>query len=376
MPSNHDERIHTEELIPNIRAWSHTANAVELPDGRLFLVWSAGQFEESEDMVVAGAVREVDGTWQPSRVVVDRFDMDGETWIPWCPIILQAADGDLHVFCMGNPRSKYVYVDQPRSLVRAGWQLGDDADNRMLHVRLKDFAADHARIVLPDEGGVNTQGTPLHLESGGWIVPFDNMHTRHCHFLHLDEKLESYENRGDLDIDPGVLEPSIVQLGDGRILCYLRFWPSWNWGKAVKGEAIQGHVVKTVSDDDCRTFSAPVVTNLRNPNSGVDIKVSRSGKLLITYNDSYALRLPLCVGISNDMGKTFRVRDVETGLSEPHYGWSFANYMYNCHAYPKLLQTRDNTWHLFYTHRYDCIKHVWFDESWLEGGRLVAGLDE
>ena len=128
--------------------------------------------------------------------------------------------------------------------------------------------------------------------------------------------------------------------------------------------------------DDCRTWSEPVVTNLRNPNAGIDIALGKSGRLLLTYNDSYLLRLPLCVGISDDMGKTFRVRDVETKLATPRFTWWFGNYTNNCYAYPKLIQTRDETWHLFYTHQYDCIKHVWFDEKWLEKGRKVIGLDE
>ena len=38
MATNRDKRIKTEELIENIRAWAHTANAVELADGRKALL--------------------------------------------------------------------------------------------------------------------------------------------------------------------------------------------------------------------------------------------------------------------------------------------------------------------------------------------------
>ncbi len=376
METDYLEPIETHQLIENIRAWAHTVNAVELPDGRVFVVFSAGQFEDSGDMVVAGAVMNTDGTWEPTHVVVDRFDMDGETWIPWCPTVLLADDGTLHVFFMGNPLSEYVFISQPRSTVRAGWQMGDDSKNKMFHARLRDFRCDTVRMLLPDEPGVNTQGRPLHLRSGGWAVPYDAFPDFHGHFLILDEKIDGYEKRGDVFCPPGSLEPSIVQLPNGRILCYLRFCPKWNWGKATMGQEIQGHIWATTSDDELRSFSTPIATNLRNPSGGVDIALSSSSRLLLTYNDSYALRLPLSVGISDDLGKTFRVRDVETGLAEPVYGWAFANYEYNCHAYPKLLQTRDGIWHLFYTYHYDCIKHVWFDEAWLEQGRKVIGLDQ
>ena len=377
MATNSEGRINTEELVENIRAWAHTANAVTLPDGRLFLVWSAGQFEESEDMVIAGAVMGKDGTWSGSHVVVDRFELKGETWIPWCPTVLCADDGSLHVFFMGNPRSSYVFVPEPRSTVRAGWQLGDDRKNKMFHARLRDFRCEDVRMLFPEDSGVNIQGAPLRLESGAWVVPYDSMTTGHSHFVVLDERIEACEKRGDVFCDPGSLEPSVVQLEDGRIICYLRFHSTdWNWNHAIYGREVQGHVWRTESTDECRTFSAPVATNLRNPSGGIDIALSRTGRFLITFNDSYALRLPLCVGISDDLGATFRVRDIETGIGDPVYGWPFANYEHNCHAYPKLVQSSDGIWHLFYSYRMECIKHVWFDEAWLAGGRRVFGFAE
>jgi len=371
---NHARPIDTAELIENVRAWAHTANAAELPDGRTFLVWSAGQFERSEDMVIAGAVMGRGGRWEKTQVVVDRFEMDGETWIPWCPTVLAADDGSVHVFFAGNARSEYEFVPMPRSIVRASWQAGDDARSGLFHARLRDLRCDEVRRLLPDDSGFNVQGAPLHLKSGGWAVPYDSCPGAHSHFVVLDEKIETYEKRGDIFCPPGSLEPSVVQLEDGRVICYLRFHSEgWRWVDAFAGKELQGHIWRTESDDECRTFSDPVATNLRNPSAGNDIALSRSGRLLITYNDSYALRLPLCVGISDDMGETFRVRDIETGLGEPCYGWPSANYEHNCHGYPKLLQTRDGIWHLFYTHRYECIKHVWFDEGWLEKGRKVVG---
>ena len=380
MALNHSGPFETAELIENVRAWAHTANAVALPDGGLFLVWSAGQFEGAEDMVVAGARMDKDGKWGKAHVVVDRFDLNGETWIPWCPTVLQAADGSLHVFFMGNPRSGHVFCPYPVSTVRAAWMLGDDRANRMFHARLRDFKCEKVEMLLPEEQGVNTQGRPLHLRSGGWAVPFDSMTTQHQHFLILDEQVRFVEKRGDLFCPPGSLEPSVVQLPDGDVICYLRYCPrdgDWYGGLVKDAKTPHGHVWKTVSHDECRTFSEPVSTNLRNPNAGIDIALSRSsGRFLITYNDSYTLRLPLCVGISDDLGRTFRVRDVEAGLAEPYYAWPFANYMRNCHAYPKLIQTPNGIWHLFYSHRMECIKHVWFEEAALEGGRKVMGLDD
>jgi predicted neuraminidase len=43
-------------------------------------------------------------------------------------------------------------------------------------------------------------------------------------------------------------------------------------------------------------------------------------------------------------------------------------------SYPKLFQTRDGQWHVFYTYKRLCIAHVKFDEPWLLGGRKIVGL--
>ncbi len=161
------------------------------------------------------------------------------------------------------------------------------------------------------------------------MVPYDD-HNCHSSFVVFDEQIEAYEKRADLFCPPGSLEPSVIQLEDGRIICYMCFHPqNWNWTRAIEGKDVQGHIWRLESDDECRTFSEPMATNLRNPSAGIDIALSRSGRMLITFNDSYALRLPLSVGISDDLGRTFRVRDVETGLGEPVYGWAFGNYEYN-----------------------------------------------
>jgi predicted neuraminidase len=102
-----------------------------------------------------------------------------------------------------------------------------------------------------------------------------------------------------------------------------------------------------------------VATNLRNPGSGVDVASSNSGRLLLVYNDSEQLRTPLTLGISPDEGRTWLTHDVEAGPGE--------------FSYPKLLQTRDGLWHLFYTYQRTHIQHLAFAEGFFAGGRKAPG---
>jgi hypothetical protein len=212
-----------------------------------------------------------------------------------------------------------------------------------------EFTAGHPQA-FSNERGLTVMGGARRLQSGRWVLPYDTYGQKgtHSRFFVSDENLENWEMRGDVFAEPGCHEPSVVQLPSGDILCYIR------------RHGFDGHIWRAVSSDECRTWSGPVQTNLRNPNAGIDISLSRSSeRLLITYNDSYRQRVPLCVGISSDEGKTWRVRDVESDVGVYHY--------------PKLLQTRDAIWHLFYGYDYRHIQHAWFDEDWLEGGRRVIG---
>ena len=70
-------------------------------------------------MVVAGAVMGTDGKWEKTHVEVDRFELAGETWIPWCPTVLAGSDRSLHVFFIGNRRSEYVFIKKLHTTVRA-----------------------------------------------------------------------------------------------------------------------------------------------------------------------------------------------------------------------------------------------------------------
>jgi len=113
------------------------------------------------------------------------------------------------------------------------------------------------------------------------------------------------------------------------------------------------------SADEGDSWSSVVATNLRNPGSGVDVASSSSGRLLIVFNDSEGMRTPLTVGLSEDEGKTWLTRDVETAAGE--------------FSYPKLLQTPDSLWHLFYTYQRTHIQHLVFAEEFLAEGREVRG---
>jgi hypothetical protein len=359
------------EAIENTMPFAHAANAIELKDGRIFVSWYCASYEGAEDQRIAGAVRDKDGTWSPTHTVVDRFEFQGEDWIPEIGVPVQGPKGDIRLYFWAVPVcSGFKLISNPcyvRIVGGAGpgaYTAGEtirfqtpvftrDISTSRLFVTVltSDLVADGFAVFWP-ERGLTIMGKALRLQSGRWLLPYDTWGRSECQnhtrFLVSDERLENWETRGDVYAEPGCVEPSAMQLPSGKVLCYMR------------RRAKDGHVWRAASSDECRTFSGPEETNLRNPDAPVDICLSRtSGGLVIAYNDSYRQRMPLCAGISFYEGQTWRVRDLESDVG------SF--------PYPKLVQSRAGVWHVFYTYDYRHIQHAWFEEKWLKGGRRVAG---
>jgi hypothetical protein len=357
------------EAVPNLMPFGHAANAIELDDGRMFVTWFCGSYEGSEDQRIAGTFRTPDGHWQSPHIVVDRFEYEGDTWMPETSVPIATPQGRLQLAFWACPLSGFRMVENPGIIrIAGGWGGGswfpyptvsytepkwtrNIATSRVFLSQLgPDFKAQNLQV-FTEERGLVLYGAVRKLQSGRWVLPY---HTEReeswfrTRFFVSDHNQENWESKADLFSEPGCLEPVVVQQPSGDILCYMR-----NGG-------FDGHIWYAASSDDCGAFSEPKQTNLRNPHAGIDIGWSKvSNRLLIVYNDSYRQRTPLCVGISDDKGMTFLTKDVESGLG--------------AFAYPKLLQDRNGLWHLFYTHDYRHIQHVSFEEEWLETGRHVVG---
>ena len=364
-----------KEPIPNIVPFAHAANALELPDGSIFVVWYCGAYEGAEDQRLAGALR-VGNTWQAAHVVVDHFEFDGETWTPETAVPILTPSGEVWLYFFAFPHSRFRLVQDVRSYYIKPHHAGFDCiprrmeqplwcrdlmKTRVFRTRLADFKQTVVEPVSIPENAPILQGRALHLQDGGWVFPF------HCRrgtemrsarvsagFLIGDANLENWQMGAEIFAEPGCSEPAIVQLHSGQVLCYMR-----RPGLTRTPPPPWGHIWRAISTDGCRTFSAPTQTNLRNPDTGNDLYLGRGDRLVVAFNDSYTERCPMTVGISDDLGMTFRSRDVESGLG--------------AYAYPKLLQTRDGVWHLFYSFNYSHIAHAWFDAEWLENGRQLLG---
>jgi hypothetical protein len=323
------------------------------------VTWFTGTREGTEDQIgVTSTMKPGTAEWSEPEAMIRMFEYEGDHWVTEQVVPIETESGETIVYTWASPRSTFRLVGEGE---HAAW-LRVIEDNRPFRFRWSDGKAQDLECLSGQAGleelGIVFQGKPKlrHPDqgpTGGWIMPY---HTQRepvyfrSRFLFIGgDGLALESSEADLYQPPGALEPALARFSDDRWLCYMRY-----------GKRGEGFVWRSESNDGCRTFTEPVATNLRNPHAAVDIAVGRNGRLGIVYNDSHSLRTPLTLGISEDEGRTFRAQDVETVQGE--------------FSYPKLHQTRDGQWHLFYTHYRTGIAHVRFDEDWLMAGRKVVGL--
>jgi alpha-L-rhamnosidase len=129
------------------------------------------------------------------------------------------------------------------------------------------------------------------------------------------------------------------------------------------GRTKQGRLFEVWSDDGGKSWGEMSLTELPNPNSGIDAVTLRDGRHLLVYNHSgvvpgttKGVRAPLNIAVSRD-GRTWQAAMVIEPLDEarravePQYQFS----------YPAVIQTRDGLVHVTYTWNRKHIHHAVLD---------------
>jgi predicted neuraminidase len=140
-------------------------------------------------------------------------------------------------------------------------------------------------------------------------------------------------------------QPAIARLKNGDLLAFLR--------------TNQRRIYKTKSKDLGETWDIPVAMEFFNPNSALDIVKSKSGALILIWNNipkksGMGARKAIHLAYSTDEGKTLPIiKEIERDDVDGRF------------AYPAIIQGSDNLFHLTYTNRRKNISYVKFDEEWI-----------
>jgi len=142
------------------------------------------------------------------------------------------------------------------------------------------------------------------------------------------------------------IQPSILRYADGRL-------------QAV-GRTESERIFEIWSTDEGRTWSEMTLTELPNPDAGIDAVTLADGRHLLVYNHTTDGRSPLNVAVLTD-GQAWEAALV----LEREPGSEF--------SYPAVIQSSDGLVHVTYTWKRERIKHAVIDPTKFELRPLQDG---
>jgi predicted neuraminidase len=149
-------------------------------------------------------------------------------------------------------------------------------------------------------------------------------------------------NKSRMSWGTSFIQPSIVPLGTHSAKAYYRSLSS------------EKRVATAQTDDGGRCWSSPTFLNLPNPDSAVDALPLSENRIIMVFNDSANSRGILQLAVSDDRGLSWiRIHTLEDGKDEEF-------------SYPYMIRGRNGSIHLVYTWRRERIKHITFNEAWVD----------
>ena len=310
------------ETIPDAPA--HHASAIaEAPNGDLLAVWYGGSYESSDDQTLFLARRRKGvRTWDtPMALVRDSSQPPGNA------VIFTGDAGRVWII--------WARMEASRPLRRGGgWH-----QVRLMYRTSSDSGANwSADQHLDTNVQALPRNPPVRSASGGLLLPLGGSDDGKLASFFLRTADGGLTWRRSAGAALGGGQPAMAERKDGSLLMLMRSMP---------------RILSSESLDGGQNWDATVQTALRCPDSGVSLTRLANGHLLAVFNDSGSDRTPLSVARSADGGRTWETPLVlEANPGE--------------YSYPYAIQTLDGQIHITYTFRRYSIRHVEFNEGWLD----------
>lgn len=304
----------------------HASTIADTPKG-VVAAWFGGTHEKHEDVGIWVA-RHVDGKWTDPVEVANGVWTDGKRYPCWNPVLFQVKNGPLLLFYKVGP--------DPRTW----WGMITMSQNQGV-----DWSKPRQ---LPDGYAGPIKNKPVMIgdtlicgsstEDNGWQVHLELVTDRG-----RERKIIGPLNDGK---EVGAIQPTILVHPQNvlQLLC------------RTKGAK---KICEFWSKDGGHTWSELKLTELPNPNSGIDAVTLADGRHLLVYNHTPRGRSPLNVAVSKDGVHWQAALVLENEPGE--------------YSYPAVIQSADGLVHITYTWKRREVKHVVVDPSKLELRPIEAG---
>jgi predicted neuraminidase len=322
-------------LVPSV----HGANVIEKLDGGLLATWFGGSREGGKDVVLWGADFSVNTqTWTSPRRIVG-------------PAETQAALGRYiktvgnSVLARGTHDELWLYYV---SVSVGGW-AGSSLNVMLSQDDGKTWSAPRRLITSPfvNISTLNKSAAIYYTDGSIGLPIYHEFIGKFAELLRLDnagyvwDKIRITHGRHSI-------QPLILPLDQQKSVALMRDTGPY-----------PGHVLISRSNDTGQHWSADEKLTLPNPDSAVAGLRRPDGSLLLVFNDTESGRSSLALAISRDEGASWNtVKHFEQG-SDGKGEFS----------YPYLIRARNGTMHLLYTWNRKRIRHVSFNDQWVDGGK-------
>ncbi len=304
----------------------HASTIAETPAG-LVAAWFGGTHEKHKDVGI-WAARYVDGKWTDPVEVANGVWEDGERYPCWNPVLFQAPGGPLVLFYKVGP--------DPRTWW--GMALLSD-DNGKTWSEPKKLPEGYAGPIKNKPVLIGDRlMCPTSTEDNGWRVHLE-------FFSEGGKKFEKSEPLND-GKEMGAIQPTILLHPNNVVQLLCR----------TKGPK---QISQLWSKDGGETWSEMTLTDLPNPNSGIDAVTLADGRHLLVYNHTPRGRSPLNVAVSDDGVHWQAAAVLESEKGE--------------FSYPAVIQAADGLVHITYTWKRREVKHVVVDPAKLKLRPIVDG---
>ncbi|WP_426229173.1 sialidase family protein [Pararhizobium sp. DWP3-4] len=257
------EKYRFDAFLPSPCVQNHAANLAFLADGTLTCVWFGGTMEGMGDIsIYMSRLPAGSSHWSDAEKMSDDPQKSEQN-----PLIFTAPDGDVWL----------IFTSQT-----SGNQDGAVVKRRI--------SADGGRTFGPVEILCDRPGTfvrqPIVVNSkGDWLLPVFRCigapgqrwtGDADTAAVLISRNAGSSWDMIDLPGSVGAVHMNIVPRGDGRLVAFFR-------------NRFATHILRSASEDDGMTWTAPAPTGLPNNNSSIQAVALKDGRIAIIYNHSSAL---------------------------------------------------------------------------------------
>ncbi len=340
IPANNQAVYEVSFASSSVTPEVHSAGVVELNNGDIRAVWYGGTREGHSDVSIYTNVwNAANRKWGKEHIAVDlaKTRMGSKRYARKLgnPVITRGSDDNLWLF--------YVSAVGGWATSRINLSISRDEG--------KSWETPKHLITSPILNlSTLVKGTPVHLTDGTIGLPvYHEFLAKFGELLRLD-KDGNVIDKTRLAWGRDSLQPVIMPYSEQKAVSLLRY----------AGDP-PNRILAQFSSTAGLSWPKPFKTDLPNPNAAIaGVSINGGKRLLMVFNDHPEERDKLSLAVSDDQGESWNTIHIFERWNKE---WKGDNQGY---SYPSLIQTTNGDFHLVYSWNVRKIKHVRFNQAWLE----------